>query len=41
MAIKTKKAVLMRAVSEMKENDYSKDPELNNIYQRLSVGRTR
>ena len=31
----------MRAVSEMKENDYSKDPELNNIYQRLSVGRTR
>ena len=41
MAIKTKKALLMRAVSELKENDYSKDPELNNIYQRLSVGRTR
>lgn len=41
MAIKSKKALLMRSVSDLKENDYSKTPELNNIYQRLSVGRTR
>lgn len=41
MAIKTKKALLMRAVSEMKESDYSKDPELNDIYRRLSTGRKR
>ena len=35
MAIGKKKAVLMRAVSELKEADYSNEPELNNIYRRL------
>lgn len=39
MAIKGKKAVLVKAVSELKEADYSKEPELNNIYQRLFKGR--
>ncbi|MCM1133997.1 MAG: methyl-accepting chemotaxis protein [Clostridium sp.] len=41
MAIKTKKALLMRAISEMQESDYSKAPELSDIYRRLSVGRKR
>lgn len=35
MATNKKKALLMRAVSELKETDYSKEPELNKIYQRL------
>lgn len=35
MAGRRKKAVLMKAVSELKAADYSKEPELNNIYQRL------
>ncbi len=39
MAIGKKRAVLMRAVSELKETDYSKEPELNGIYRRLSKGR--
>ena len=39
MGYKTKKAVLMKAVSELKATDYSKEPELNRIYQRLSNGR--
>ncbi len=39
MGHKTKKAVLMKAVSELKETDYSKEPELNRIYQRLANGR--
>ena len=39
MAIGKKKAVLMRAVSELKEADYSNEPELNGIYRRLSNGR--
>lgn len=30
-----KKAVLMKAVSELKAADYSREPELNSIYQRL------
>lgn len=34
-----KKAVLMKAVSQLKAADYSKEPELNNIYQRLSHAR--
>ena len=29
----------MKAVSELKATDYSKEPELNRIYQRLSNGR--
>lgn len=39
MAIKKRKVALMRAVSELKSTDYSKEPELNSIYQRLSYGR--
>ncbi len=39
MAIEKKKAVLMKAVSELKDADYSKSPELKNIYQRLLKGR--
>lgn len=35
MAGTRKKAVLMKAVSELKAADYSKEPELNSIYQRL------
>ena len=41
MAISRKKAVLMRAVSDLKEADYSAEPELNRIYRRLSDGRTQ
>lgn len=33
------KAVLMKAVSELKEADYSREPELNKIYRRLLSGR--
>ena len=39
MAMNKKKAVLMKAVSELKPTDYSQDPELNSIYQRLLKGR--
>lgn len=39
MAIKKRKTVLMRAVSQLKAEDYSGEPELNGIYQRLSKGR--
>lgn len=39
MAINKKKAVLMRAMSELKAADYSKEPELDNIYKRLTNGR--
>lgn len=39
MALGQKKAVLMKAVSELKAADYSADPELNSIYQRLLKGR--
>ncbi|MDE7476938.1 MAG: hypothetical protein K2M91_03150, partial [Lachnospiraceae bacterium] len=33
------KAVLMKAVSQLEQADYSREPELNNIYNRLSEGR--
>lgn len=39
MALKGKKMVLVKAVSELKKADYSKEPELNDIYQRLFKGR--
>lgn len=39
MALGQKKAVLMKAVSELKAADYSAEPELNGIYQRLVRGR--
>ena len=39
MAFNKKKNVLMKAVSELKESDYSKDPELAGIYTRLLSGR--
>lgn len=39
MAIRGNKAVLVKAVSELKEADYSKEPELNDMYQRLLNGR--
>lgn len=35
MVIRRKKAELIKAVSELKETDYSKEPELNSIYRRL------
>lgn len=41
MAIGNKKELLTKAVSEMREADYSKDPALNGIYQRLSKGRAQ
>lgn len=39
MIFKRKKNVLMKAVSELREADYTKEPELNKIYQRLTKGR--
>ena len=39
MAMKKNKAELMRAVSELRQADYSKEPELESIYQRLTNGR--
>ena len=36
---KKQTAVLMKAVSELKEADYSREPELKKIYQRLVRGR--
>ena len=39
MATKKKKIMLMRAVSELKKADYSPEPELGGIYQRLANGR--
>ena len=39
MAIKKRKTILMKAVSELKSTDYSQEPELNGIYQRLLKGR--
>lgn len=39
MGTKSKKNVLMKAVSQLQEADYSKEPELKNIYYRLSNGR--
>lgn len=39
MAVGKKKAVLMKAVSELKAEDYSKMPELEGIYKRLANGR--
>lgn len=39
MAVGRKNVVLMRAVSELKEADYSNNPELNGIYLRLIKGR--
>ena len=39
MAIGKKNTVLMKAVSELKEADYSGNPELNRIYRRLLGGR--
>ena len=39
MAKKTGKAARIQAVAELKEADYTKDPDLHNIYQRLQKGR--
>lgn len=39
MATKRQQTVLLKSVSELKEADYSKDPELGRIYQRLARGR--
>lgn len=39
MSLEGKKAKLIKAVSQLKEADYSKEPELLDIYQRLSKGR--
>lgn len=39
MAIRQKRAALIKAISELREADYSKDPELQRIYERLSDGR--
>lgn len=39
MGFKSNKVVLMKAISELKEADYSKEPELNGIYKRLLRGR--
>ena len=39
MAINKKTTHLLQAVSELKETDYSKKPELNSIFQRLTKNR--
>ena len=36
-----RKTVLMKAVSQLKQADYSREPELNNMYNRLSDGRNQ
>ncbi|MDE7418399.1 MAG: hypothetical protein K2N44_19195 [Lachnospiraceae bacterium] len=36
-----RKALLMKAISELKQADYSREPELSNMYNRLSNGRTQ
>ena len=39
MGFRSNKTVLMKAISELKDADYSREPELNKIYTRLSHGR--
>ncbi len=39
MGFKSSKVVLMKAISELKDADYSREPELNGIYKRLLRGR--
>ena len=39
MAIKKNKAILIKSIGELKEADYSREPELNSIYRRLEQGR--
>lgn len=39
MGFRNNKVVLMKAISELKEADYSHEPELNAIYRRLAKGR--
>ena len=39
MALKTSKSALIKAISEMKEADYTRDPDLQDIYERLKSGR--
>ena len=39
MNFTNKKTALMKSISELKDADYSKVPELNGIYRRLSKGR--
>ena len=39
MTVGKKRRALMRAVSELKEADYSREPELDSIYRRLLKGR--
>ena len=34
-----RKTVLMKAISELKQADYSRDPELGKMYDRLSAVR--
>lgn len=36
-----RKTVLMKAVSQLKQADYSREPELNDMYNRLSDGRNQ
>ena len=36
-----RKTVLMKAISELKQADYSREPELGNMYNRLSNGRNQ
>lgn len=39
MGFRGNKAILMKAISELKKADYSREPQLNDIYQRLQRGR--
>lgn len=39
MGFRGNKVVLMKAISELKDADYSREPELNGIYKRLQKGR--
>lgn len=39
MGSRNNKVVLMKAISELKDADYSREPELGGIYKRLSKGR--
>ena len=39
MGFKSKKAELVKAVAQLQEADYTKEPELGEIYQRIRKGR--
>ena len=39
MGLKNRNVILMKAISQLKDANYSSEPELANIYKRLTHGR--